>query len=98
MKQGQPVNVKLDATTAVVSSDGNHIFQEGIILRKVSKFLIGAQEDGLIPVPVFFDVKTGKICIELLHPELREEYAKLQGEVLPKTTSDEREKSPSIQP
>lgn len=88
MKPGQPVNVNLKATTAVVNADGSHIFQEGVIFRKVSKFLIGAQEDGIIPVPVFFDPKSGKILIELLHPELREEYAALQGESIPKVVID----------
>lgn len=80
MKQGQPINVKLDVTQPVTSTEGNHVFQEGVILRKVSKFLIGAQEDGIIPVPVFFDPLTGKILIEMLPQELREEYSKLQGE------------------
>jgi hypothetical protein len=82
MKPGTPVNVKLDSTTPVVNADGNYVFQEGIILRRVSKFLIGAQEDGLIPVPVFIDPKSGKILIELLPAELRKEYAELQGETV----------------
>lgn len=81
MKPGQPVNVKLDATEPITSPEGNHVFVEGVLLRKVSKFIIGAQEDGIIPVPCFFDPKTGKILIELLPKELREEYTQLQGEL-----------------
>ena len=30
--------------------------------------------DGIVPVPVFFDVKTGKILVELLPKELRDEF------------------------
>ena len=77
-KQQLPqAQVDLSTTTAVVSEDGNHIFQEGVILRKVSRFITGGTEDGLIPIPVFFDVKTGKVLTELLPKELREEYAEL---------------------
>jgi len=83
MKPGQPTNVPLKQTTAIVNADGNHLFQEGIILRKVSKFMIARDEDGIIPIPVFFDPQTGKILIELLPPELREEYAVLQGDLIP---------------
>lgn len=89
MKQGQPTNVPLKSTTAIVNEDGNHLFQEGIILRKVSKFIIARDEDGIIPIPVFYDPKTGKILIELLPPELREEYAFLQGDLIPSKTKTE---------
>ena len=45
-----------------------------LVLRKISKFLTGTAEDAVIPIPVFTDIKTGKILIELLPKELREEY------------------------
>ena len=78
-KQEQPqqlgqIPVDIKNTTKVVSEDGNIVFNEGFILRKVSKFVTGASEDGIIPVPVFFDVVTGKILLETLPKELREEY------------------------
>jgi len=77
-KQQLPqAQIDLSTTTAVTSEDGNHIFQEGVILRKVSRFITGGAEDGLIPIPVFFDVKTGKVLTDLLPKELREEYAEL---------------------
>jgi hypothetical protein len=69
------VNVDIKATTPITSPEGNHIFTEGVILRKVSKFVAGTSEDALIPVPCFYDVKTGKVLVELLPKELREEYA-----------------------
>ena len=45
------------------------------ILRKVSKFIAGTSEDAIMPIPVFYDVKTGKVLVEMLPKELREEYA-----------------------
>jgi hypothetical protein len=50
------------------------VFQEGFILRRVSKFVTGTQEDGIIPIPVFYDVQTGKILKETLPKEIRKFY------------------------
>jgi hypothetical protein len=75
--QQQQLNIDIKSTSPVKSPEGNMVFQEGVILRKVSKFIAGTAEDGIIPVPVFFDVKTGKVLIELLPKELREEFQEL---------------------
>ena len=61
-------------TTGMETPEGNKIFQQGVILRRVSKFVLGAEEDGLMPIPVFFDPSTGKIVGDTLPKELREEY------------------------
>ena len=76
MNQKPQMNVNIDIknTTSITSPEGNQVFQEGVILRRVSKFVTGTQEDGIVPVPVFFDVKTGKILVELLPKELRNEF------------------------
>ena len=76
MNQKPQLNVNIDIknTQPITSPDGNQVFQEGVILRKVSKFVTGTQEDGVIPVPVFFDVVTGKVLVELLPKELRAEF------------------------
>ena len=58
----------------ITSPEGNQVFSEGVILRKVSKFVTGTSEDGVIPVPVFYDVVTGKVLVELLPKELRAEF------------------------
>ena len=68
------MNVDIKQTVPVESEDGNQVFQEAVILRKASKFLVGTSEDAVIPIPVFIDIKTNKILIELLPKELREEY------------------------
>ncbi len=68
------MNVDIRQSTPIKSEEGNQIFQEVTVLRKISKFLTGTSEDAVIPIPVFIDTKTGKILIELLPKELREEY------------------------
>jgi hypothetical protein len=76
MSKQQQLNINVDIknSTAIKSPEGNQVFQEGVILRKVSKFITGTSEDGIIPIPVFFDVKTGKVLVELLPKELRAEF------------------------
>ena len=71
------VNVDINASTPITSPEGNHIFAEGVILRKVSKFVAGTAEDAIIPIPVMYDVVTGKVLVELLPKELRDEYANI---------------------
>ena len=77
MNQKPQMNVNIDIknTKAITSPEGNQVFSEGVILRKVSRFVTGTQEDGVIPVPVFYDVKSGKVLIELLPKELRDEFS-----------------------
>ena len=68
------MNVDIKQSTPMSSAEGNQIFQEAVVLRKLSKFLAGTSEDAVIPIPVFIDVKTGKILIDMLPKELKEEY------------------------
>ena len=74
MNQKPQIQVDITQSTPMVSADGGQIFQEVVILRKISKFLAGTSEDTVIPIPVFIDVKTGKILIDMLPKELRAEY------------------------
>ena len=76
MNQKSQMNINIDIknTQPITSPEGNQVFQEGVILRKVSRFVTGTQEDGIIPVPCFFDVATGKVLVELLPKELRAEF------------------------
>ena len=77
MNQKPQMNVNIDIknTQPITSPEGNQVFQEGVILRKVSRFVTGTAEAGVIPVPVFYDVITGKILVELLPKELRDEFS-----------------------
>ena len=74
MQQQQPqLNIDLTNTTSVENFDGGVLFQQGVILRKVSKFVIGAEEDAMMPIPVFFDPNTKKILKDSVPEDLREE-------------------------
>ena len=73
-EQQMKMNIDVKQTTPIISEDGNQVFQEAVVLRKVSKFLAGTPEDAVIPIPVFIDIKTGKILTELMPKDLRDEY------------------------
>ena len=76
MNNQKPMNVNIDIknTRPIASPEGNQVFSEGVILRKVSRFVTGTQEDGVIPIPCFYDVATGKVLVELFPKELRAEF------------------------
>jgi hypothetical protein len=75
MNQEQPrLNIDLKNTEKVETPDGNYVVAEGIILRKASRFAVGTAQDALIPIPIFYDVKTGAILKETLPKELQDEY------------------------
>lgn len=72
MEQPQ-LNIDLKNTTGIQNSEGGSVFQQGLILRKISKFIAGTPEDAILPIPVFYDPHTFKIFSEALPKELREE-------------------------
>jgi hypothetical protein len=72
-QQGPPIDLK--NTTAIKNFDGGFIFQQGVVLRTVSKFVMGTDEDALLPIPVFYDPATKKILKSSVPKELREELA-----------------------
>jgi hypothetical protein len=72
MEQPQ-LNLDLKSTTGIQNSEGGSVFRQGLILRKISKFLAGTPEDAIVPIPVFYDPHTFKIFAEALPKELREE-------------------------
>jgi len=74
--QMQGPNIDLKNTTAVKSSTGGQVFAEGVILRKISKFIAGTSEDAVMPIPVFYDVETGEVIKEMLPKDLRDEFTK----------------------
>ena len=66
--------IDLSKTTAIETESGNKLFQQGFILRKVSRFITNGAEDAVMPIPVFYDPDTGKILGQGLPPEIRGEY------------------------
>lgn len=83
MNNQQNLNIKVEPnqTTPVVSPEGKQVFTEGVLLRKVSKFIAGTAEDAVMPIPCFYDPTTGKILIELLPAEFKEEYQKYNDSI-----------------
>lgn len=51
----------LAKSTELICTCGCKIFQEGYQIREVSKFIIGAAQDAIIPMGVFYCVK----CFEV---------------------------------
>lgn len=76
MDQQQQMNLNIDLknTQGIETPEGNKVFQQGVILRSVSKFITGSDEDSILPIPVFYDPISQKILEGTLPKELREEY------------------------
>ena len=72
-EQDPQLNMDLKSTTGFKNSEGNSIFQSGVILRRISKFVAGTDNDAIMPIPVFFDPTNNKIVGEGIPVELREE-------------------------
>ncbi len=72
-QQQRGLNVDLKSTEGLKNSDGGSIFKSGVILRKISKFVAGTENDAIMPIPIFYDPSTNKILGEGIPVELREE-------------------------
>lgn len=79
--QDLKININLKNTQPITSPDGNQIFAEGVILRKISRFVAGTEEDAIMPIPVFYDIKTGRILVDTLPKDLREEFENGETEI-----------------
>ena len=56
------LNVDITQTSSVTCEEcGGVYFEQGLILRKASKFLTGTGQDGYIPIPVFNCKKCGHV-------------------------------------
>ena len=66
------LNITLDKTSSVsCDSCGHEVFQEGVMLRKASRFITGTAQDALIPIQVFTCSKCGSVNEEFLPSQLR---------------------------
>ena len=75
MQNTQQPQIDLSTTTSMEGFDGGKLFGQAFVLRNVSKFITGTTEDGIIPIPVFYDLESKKIILHSLPPELRDEYS-----------------------
>ena len=73
--QQRQMQVDLTTTTAVKNSKGTSVFKSAVILRKISKYVVGTDADAIMPIPVFIDPYNDKIVADGLPMELREELA-----------------------
>lgn len=72
------LNIPLEKTVTITNEAGEPIvLSEGIILRKANKFLVGTTQDALVPIPIFYDIKTHKIALDMLPPEIRDEFKEI---------------------
>ncbi len=66
------LNITLDKTTGMSCDEcSNEIFQEGVMLRKASRFITGTAQDAMIPIPVFVCSKCGHVNEEFIPLQLR---------------------------
>jgi uncharacterized Zn finger protein len=65
------MNINLEDTTEITCDEcGNEVFNAGLLLRKVSRFLSGDAQDGMAPVQTFYCVKCGHVNNDFYPPEL----------------------------
>ena len=74
-KEDLKLNIDLKNTQPILSPEGNQVFAEGVILRKISRFVAGTDEDAVMPSPVFYDIQTGKVLVDTLPKDLRAEFS-----------------------
>lgn len=68
-QQQKPVD--LSKTTAWLCDQcGGEVFNAGLLLRKVSRFISGDAKDGLAPVQTFYCVKCGHVNDDFYPPEI----------------------------
>tara|TARA_R110000796_G_scaffold226478_2_gene342975 strand:- start:437 stop:724 length:288 start_codon:yes stop_codon:yes gene_type:complete len=72
--QPQQPNIDLKNTTIVEGFNGSKLFGQAVVIRKISKFVAGTDEDMLMPIPVFYDLESKKILPDSLPKEIKEEY------------------------
>ena len=61
------MNVALKDTTTINCEEcGHSVFQEGVLLRKISRFVTGTAQDALMPIPVFSCAKCGHVNAEFM--------------------------------
>lgn len=77
MQQPQQPQIDLKNTEQVFKDEGGVLFQQGFILRKVSKFVTGTPEDMLMPIPVFYDPDSKKIYEQSVPEDIREDIKEL---------------------
>jgi len=66
------INIKLSDTTEVKCGCGGIVFNEGMLLRRVSPLLAGPGRPTITPIPAVYCTKCGAPVHELLPKELQD--------------------------
>ena len=67
MEENMTVNIPLDKTTPIICEEcGNQTFQQGLLLRRVSRFLTFKPQDSIMPIATFICSKCGHANQEFL--------------------------------
>jgi hypothetical protein len=74
MQEQPKMNIDFQNTTSIEGFNGSKLFGQAVVIRKISKFIAGTDEDQLIPIPVFYDLESKKILPDSLPPDIRDEY------------------------
>lgn len=64
-----------DTSGVACSSCKSQFFEEALLLRRVSRFVTGASQDSIMPIPVLMCKMCGKLCEDALAPELKELFS-----------------------
>lgn len=63
----QQMNINLEDTTEIICERcNNNTFQQGVLLRSVSRFITMNEQDGIMPVPIFYCIKCKHINEQFL--------------------------------
>jgi hypothetical protein len=70
MDQQNSINVPLKDAKPVLCEECQHnVFSQSFFLRKVSRFVTGTTEDGIVPIQIFSCAKCGHVNKDFLPPE-----------------------------
>jgi hypothetical protein len=81
----------IEKSTPITTQEGNQVWQQGFLLRKVSKFIIGTNEDAIIPIPFWYNPESGELYNEGIPNELKKELFtdEVKNEILGKTNNED---------
>ena len=77
-QQTQQLNIRLEETSEVTcEACGNNVFTEGLLMRRVSKFIAGTPNDSMVPIAVFTCSKCGHVNSEFIPQQLKNQQTEL---------------------
>ena len=62
MNNQMQMNINLEDTTEIKCEKcDSNVFNQSVMLRGISRFITGTQQDGVMPIPVFSCAKCGHV-------------------------------------